>query len=206
MTDQIDQDGYRANVGIILTNGAGKLLWARRKGKRGWQFPQGGINANENAEEAMFRELEEEVGLTAQDVKVLGRTKDWLHYNLPKRFQRLNNVIPVIGQKQQWFMLRLISDENQVKLDNTKHPEFDQWRWVNYWYPVSNVIYFKQQVYRKALKQLYIHLRNDQREIQKKDSDSITTAQDEPSLRKRISTNINNKLTKPLDSIKNKLK
>ena len=172
MNDQIDPDGYRANVGIILTNGAGKLLWARRKGKRGWQFPQGGINADEDAEQAMFRELAEEVGLSPPDVKILGRTDGWLHYNLPKRFQRLNNIVPVIGQKQLWFLLRLVSDEENVKLDNTNHPEFDKWRWVNYWYPVSNVIYFKQQVYRKALKQLYVHLRKDERSQNKNNTDN----------------------------------
>ncbi|MBT8142348.1 MAG: RNA pyrophosphohydrolase [Gammaproteobacteria bacterium] len=171
MTDHIDSEGYRANVGIILTNGSGKLLWARRKGKRGWQFPQGGIDQGESAEEAMFRELQEEVGLLPQHVKILGSTRDWLHYRLPKRFQRLNNIIPVIGQKQRWFLLRLTSDEDKVKLDNTSHPEFDRWRWVNYWYPVSNVIYFKQQVYRKALKQLYVHLRNDQHDQDQRDQE-----------------------------------
>ena len=192
MTDLIDPEGYRANVGIILTNGSGKLLWARRKGKRGWQFPQGGIDKGENAEQAMFRELLEEVGLGSDDVKVLGRTRDWLHYKLPRRFQRLNNIIPVIGQKQQWFLLRLVSPEDKVKLDNMKHPEFDQWRWVNYWYPVSNVIYFKQKVYRKALQQLYVHLKADEDSTKK-------------SIKERISSNMKDKFKKPIDSIRNKI-
>ena len=192
MTDLIDPDGYRANVGIILTNGSGKLLWARRKGKRGWQFPQGGIDKGENAEQAMFRELLEEVGLVSDDVKILGRTRDWLHYKLPRRFQRLNNIIPVIGQKQQWFLLRLVSPEDKVKLDNMKHPEFDQWRWVNYWYPVSNVIYFKQKVYRKALQQLYVHLKADEDSTKK-------------SIKERISSNMKEKFKKPIDSIRNKI-
>jgi len=192
MTDLIDPEGYRANVGIILTNGSGKLLWARRKGKRGWQFPQGGIDKGENAEQAMYRELQEEVGLSAEDVKILGRTRGWLHYKLPKRFQRLNNIIPVIGQKQQWFLLRLLSDESKVKLDNMKHPEFDKWRWVNYWYPVSNVIYFKQKVYRKALQQLYVHL--------KKDEDST-----KKSIKDRIKSNVKETLKKPIDSIRTKI-
>ncbi len=195
MTDLIDPEGYRANVGIILTNGSGKLLWARRKGKRGWQFPQGGIDKGEDAEQAMFRELQEEVGLSAEDVKILGRTRDWLHYKLPKRFQRLNNIIPVIGQKQQWFLLRLLSPEDSVKLDNMKHPEFDQWRWVNYWYPVSNVIYFKQKVYRKALQQLYVHLKEDE----DKNKASKT------SIKERISSNMKDKFKKPIDTIRSKI-
>lgn len=194
MTDLIDPEGYRANVGIILTNGSGKLLWARRKGKRGWQFPQGGIDKGENAEQAMYRELQEEVGLTADDVKILGRTRGWLHYKLPKRFQRLNNIIPVIGQKQQWFLLRLLSPEDSVKLDNMKHPEFDQWRWVNYWYPVSNVIYFKQKVYRKALQQLYVYLKEDE-----------DKSADRSSFKDRISTNVKGKFKKPIDSIRSKI-
>lgn len=192
MTDLIDPDGYRANVGIILTNGSGKLLWARRKGKRGWQFPQGGIDKGEDAEEAMFRELQEEVGLVPADVKILGCTQDWLHYKLPKRFQRLNNIVPVIGQKQQWYLLRLVSPEDKVKLDNMKHPEFDRWRWVNYWYPVSNVIYFKQKVYRKALQQLYVHLKADEDGTKK-------------SIKDRISANMKEKFKKPIDTIRTKI-
>lgn len=155
MTDTIDKEGYRANVGIVLVNSAGKLLWARRKGKRGWQFPQGGINSDESSEQAMYRELKEEVGLEPEDVKVLGRTDDWLKYNLPRRYQRLNNIIPVIGQKQHWFLLKLEAPDEKVKLDCTSDPEFDRWRWVSYWYPVTNVIFFKQSVYQLALKQLY---------------------------------------------------
>lgn len=155
MRDRIDKDGFRANVGIVLVNNFGKCLWARRKGKRGWQFPQGGVNDNETAEEAMYRELKEEVGLDPDDVKVLGSTEDWLKYTLPKRYQRLNNIIPVIGQKQRWFLLKLLADEKKVNLDITDDPEFDRWRWVSYWYPVTHVIFFKQTVYQSALKQLY---------------------------------------------------
>jgi len=155
MSDSIDKEGYRANVGIVLVNNAGKLLWARRKGKRGWQFPQGGVHQDESSEEAMYRELKEEIGLDPSDVKILGRTSEWLKYTLPRRYQRLNNIIPVIGQKQQWFLLKLIAADEKVKLDLYDSPEFDRWRWVSYWYPVNHVIFFKQKVYQLALKQLY---------------------------------------------------
>lgn len=155
MSDTIDNEGFRANVGIVLVNSSGKCLWARRKGKRGWQFPQGGVHQDESAEEAMYRELKEEIGLDPEDVKVLGRTDDWLKYTLPRRYQRLNNIIPVIGQKQQWFLLKLLASDEKVKLDTFESPEFDRWRWVSYWYPVNHVIFFKQSVYQSALKQLY---------------------------------------------------
>ena len=76
--DYIDSDGFRANVGIILSNDDGQLLHAGRIGGRGWQFPQGGMQKGENAEDAMYRELHEEIGLREDDVEILGATSDWL--------------------------------------------------------------------------------------------------------------------------------
>ena len=84
----IDSDGYRANVGIILSNQEGAVLWARRSGQDAWQFPQGGINEEEDAEQAMYRELWEEVGLQERDVQILAATNSWLRYKLPKRMVR----------------------------------------------------------------------------------------------------------------------
>ena len=81
----IDEDGYRPNVGIILCNKQGDVLWARRIGQDAWQFPQGGIKEFESPEDALYRELAEEVGLQKQDVEVLGSTRGWLRYRLPRR-------------------------------------------------------------------------------------------------------------------------
>lgn len=152
----IDKAGFRHNVGMILTNGQGKVLWARRIGSQhAWQFPQGGIAENESAIEAMYRELKEELGVSRESVQVLAETKQWLQYRLPKRFQRRENTATqkCIGQKQKWFLLSLVDDEHCVKLAETAHPEFDAWRWVNYWYPIRHVIYFKRHVYRQALEE-----------------------------------------------------
>jgi putative (di)nucleoside polyphosphate hydrolase len=154
MADFIDSEGYRANVGIILTNGTGRVLLAGRAGRPGWQFPQGGVQPDESVEAAMFRELEEEIGLTSVDVEVMGQTADWLRYRLPKRFVRRNASPLCIGQKQRWFLLRLLADSERVRLDTTTEPEFDRWRWVDYWRPVKEVIYFKRQVYVQALFEL----------------------------------------------------
>ena len=155
----IDKDGFRSNVGIIVSNDEGRLLWARRVGQSSWQFPQGGVDQGESPEEALFRELEEEVGLLEKDVELIASTKKWLKYVLPKKYQRGRNHPVCIGQKQKWFMLRLISDESNIILDNGHQPvEFDHWRWVSYWYPVTNVIDFKKEVYRNALKELSPHL------------------------------------------------
>jgi putative (di)nucleoside polyphosphate hydrolase len=137
-----------------LTNRRGRLLWARRIRQDAWQFPQGGIRAQETPEQAMFRELEEEVGLQSQHVDVLGFTRGWLRYRLPERYIRRHQEPVCVGQKQVWFMLRLIGDEGCVRLDLTDKPEFDNWRWVDYWQPLKEVVPFKRTVYRKALNEL----------------------------------------------------
>ena len=152
--DHYDSNGFRSNVGIILTRQDGELLLAGRSGQSGWQFPQGGMQVDETPEEAMFRELKEEIGLSQKDVEVMGQTRDWLHYRLPDRLIRRNSEPVCIGQKQVWFMLRLVSSENELRLDTTDMPEFDRWRWVDYWHPVKEVIYFKRQVYVSALVEL----------------------------------------------------
>jgi putative (di)nucleoside polyphosphate hydrolase len=150
----IDSKGYRANVGIILSNADGRLFWGRRKGQEAWQFPQGGIQARESARAAMYRELAEETGLQPCHVEVMGCTRDWLRYELPARYIRRRSRPVCIGQKQRWFMLRLVGDESCVDLGASDRPEFDDWCWVDYWHPPTDVIFFKQAVYREALREL----------------------------------------------------
>jgi len=119
----IDFDGYRPNVGIVICNRKGH--WAKRYGQNSWQFPQGGINDNESAEQAMYRELYEEVGLQPKDVKVLYASKHWLRYKLPKRLLRYDSKPVCIGQKQRWFLLQLVGDEKNINMNTTKSPEFE---------------------------------------------------------------------------------
>ena len=155
----IDSDGFRANVGIVLANDRGQVLWARRVGGRdAWQFPQGGIDADESPEQALYRELHEEVGLSPEAVEILGTTRGWLRYRLPKRFIRKGQNPVCIGQKQKWYLLRMLADDDDVKLDLNDKPEFDHWQWVSYWYPLNQVIAFKREVYRKAMKELALPL------------------------------------------------
>ncbi len=150
----IDKDGFRPNVGIMLANGNGELLWARRLRQDAWQFPQGGINKGETPLEALYRELSEEIGLSADHVSVVAQTKGWLRYRLPRRLIRKGSKPTCIGQKQKWFLLTLDSDESNIRVDVDGKPEFDDWRWVSYWYPMGNVVQFKREVYRKALLEL----------------------------------------------------
>ncbi len=152
--DWIDAEGFRANVGIILANTDNKLLLGGRVGAKGWQFPQGGMLEGETPEDAMYRELHEEIGLEPDDVDVLGVTRDWLRYRLPDRFVRKHSKPLCIGQKQRWFILRLVSDEDRVRFDRADKPEFDRFRWVPFWRPVNEVIYFKRRVYARALYEL----------------------------------------------------
>jgi len=150
----IDSDGYRANVGIILSNPDGKVFWARRVGQNAWQFPQGGIDQEESPEQAMYRELFEETGLKAGDVKILGCTKEWLKSRLPKRYVRRNQQPVCVGQKQIWYMLLMTGSETAFDLSAGPKPEFDNWRWVDYWEPSREVIFFKRKVYKRALTEL----------------------------------------------------
>ena len=150
----IDSRGYRPNVGIILCNDEGRVFWAKRVGVNSWQFTQGGINPNEDPETAMYRELWEETGLQQHHVQILGRTRYWLRYQLPERYVRKHSLPLCIGQKQIWFLLRLVTSECNVRFDHCVSPEFDGWRWVDYWEPLTDVVYFKRKVYHKAMVEL----------------------------------------------------
>ncbi len=160
----IDSEGFRPNVGILLMNPFGQVLWARRVGGQdAWQFPQGGIMEHEDAEAAAYRELEEEVGLQPADVRVLGVTRGWLRYRLPSRYVRQQRPL-CVGQKQKWFLLEFLGDDSRVDVAASHSPEFDGWRWVSYWYPINHVVAFKRDVYRKALKELSpIHAQFEER-------------------------------------------
>ena len=150
----IDAQGFRANVGIILVNDRGQAFWGRRIGMSAWQFPQGGVNPEESLEEAMFRELREEVGLEPHHVEIIGCTRRWLRYRLPKRYIRHDQRPLCIGQKQRWYVLRLAADEQHVDLGGDVEPEFEQWRWIEYWDAVREVVAFKRGVYHQALHEL----------------------------------------------------
>ena len=152
MTDVIDSDGFRANVGIVLLQ-EDQVFLGRRTGARGWQFPQGGMRRGETLEQALFRELEEEIGITQAHVTIVGQTERWLRYRLPPRYIRRHQSPLCTGQKQRWFLLR-VKGAVHFEFTHTAEPEFDAWRWSDYWEPVREVIYFKRAVYSRALREL----------------------------------------------------
>jgi putative (di)nucleoside polyphosphate hydrolase len=154
----LDREGFRPNVGIILANSRNEVFWGKRIREHSWQFPQGGIKKGESPEEAMYRELHEEVGLLPEHVRILGRTRDWLRYEVPKQWIRREWRGTYRGQKQIWFLLRLVGRDSDVSLRATDKPEFDAWRWNDYWVPLDAVIEFKRGVYEQALTELARHL------------------------------------------------
>jgi putative (di)nucleoside polyphosphate hydrolase len=151
----LDRDGFRPNVGIILLNQDNEVFWGKRVREHSWQFPQGGIDRGESPEEAMFRELEEEVGLQREHVQLIGRTREWLRYEVPEQWVRREWRGHYRGQKQIWFLLRLVGKDSDINLRFSDHPEFDAWRWHDFWVPLESVIEFKREVYRAALKELF---------------------------------------------------
>jgi len=150
----LDRNGYRPNVGIILVNRRNEVFWGKRIREHSWQFPQGGIKRGETPEQAMYRELNEETGLWPEHVRIIGRTRNWLRYDVPERWVRREWRGHYRGQKQIWFLLRMIGHDTDVSLRASSHPEFDAWRWNDYWVPLDSVIEFKRGVYQQALTEL----------------------------------------------------
>ena len=170
----LDRDGYRPNVGIILANQRNEVFWGKRVNQHAWQFPQGGIKHGETPVEAMYRELEEEIGLQQAHVRVLGRTREWLRYEVPEKWSRACRDGAGTaaaegarggyrGQKQIWYLLRMTGRDCDISLRASGHPEFDAWRWHDYWVPLEAVIDFKREVYRQALIELHRYLQADRR-------------------------------------------
>lgn len=159
----LDRDGYRPNVGIVLCNSRNEVFWGKRIGEHSWQFPQGGIKPGETPVQAMYRELREEVGLLSSHVRILGRTREWLRYEVPQQWLRRDWRGHYRGQKQIWFLLRLVGRDCDVSLRTSDKPEFDAWRWNEYWVPLESVIEFKRAVYQLALSELARFLVRDQR-------------------------------------------
>ena len=151
----IDQDGYRPNVASVIINEDNKILWAKRVDEDNWQFPQGGIQKGETPEQAMYREVYEEVGLKKNSFEILGRSADWLKYDVPEKFVKTYWQGRYKGQKQIWFLLKFIGSDDLINLNLHDSPEFDDWKWENFWHPLQDVVDFKKEVYSAALNELW---------------------------------------------------
>ncbi len=156
----LDREGFRPNVGIVLLNRHNQVFWGKRIRTLSWQFPQGGIDQGETPEQAMFRELNEEVGLHPHHVAILARTQDWLRYEVPEKFIRRDARGFYRGQKQIWYLLQLLqtTHDEEINLEATNAPEFDAWEWHDFWVPLTTVVEFKRDVYSRALNELSFYL------------------------------------------------
>ncbi|MDL0108451.1 RNA pyrophosphohydrolase [Campylobacter felis] len=142
---------YRPNVAAIVLSSAYPFECRLFVGKRSdmediWQFPQGGIDEGENAKEALFRELKEEIG--TKELEVIAEYPEWLSYDFPSKV--VSKMYPYDGQIQKYFLVRL---KPNAKIDlNTKHPEFDDYRFVSKKELFELVNHFKKGIYVKVIK------------------------------------------------------
>ena len=148
------KQGYRPNVAMVVLNSKNKVLICRRTNTKTWQFPQGGVDNNENLEKAMYRELLEEVGLRKDDVQYIGESDDTIIYDIPKTIRSKVLGGKFKGREQKWFLLRIKNDDHEIRLDYEAFPEFDTFEWVSFWQPIDRIVDFKREAYRKALSEL----------------------------------------------------
>lgn len=144
---------YRPCVGIVVFNAEGLVFVGRRAGmppdaSHAWQMPQGGIDEDEEPEDAAYRELFEETGISS--VSLLAEASEWFDYDLPQGSKkRWMDVFR--GQTQKWFAFRFTGDDGEIRLDQHKKPEFDTWRWAPLSETPSLIVPFKRQVYERVV-------------------------------------------------------
>lgn len=139
---------YRLGVGLVLFNADGLVWVGRRLDQKGdaWQMPQGGIDDGETAQEAALRELEEEIG--TGKAEIIAESKDWLTYELPPELVGVAWKGKYRGQKQKWFALRFTGRDQDISIE-TEHPEFAEWRWVEFDRLVELIVPFKRELYQQ---------------------------------------------------------
>jgi putative (di)nucleoside polyphosphate hydrolase len=161
--DKHDPEKYRPNVGLAVFHHTGLVWVGRRVGVNGpyiWQMPQGGVDAGEDPRAAAFRELEEEIGVSADLVEIIDETQDWLFYDFPPELRagpgRGRNGGRYYGQRQKWFAFRFKGRDKDVRLD-LHTPEFSEWRWARLEETPNMVIPFKRPVYEEVARRFRRH-------------------------------------------------
>tara|TARA_B100001057_G_scaffold88906_1_gene85097 strand:- start:1140 stop:1613 length:474 start_codon:yes stop_codon:yes gene_type:complete len=154
-----DPNDFRPNVGMMILSESNKIFVGKRidHPSEFWQMPQGGIDNDENPSIASLREMEEEVGLKKNKVELITQSSDWYYYYLPKDLAETMWKGKFKGQRQMWFLYKLIGSDQDINI-HTKHPEFSDWKWVNKDFLVPNIVPFKKKTYTKVLEEFKNYL------------------------------------------------
>ena len=144
----------------MILNDDNKILVGKRMDHPSghWQMPQGGIDENENPEEAVWREMHEEIG--TKNAKMIKKSAHWINYEIPSEtLKTLPWGDKFIGQTQKWFAFRFKGSDEEINV-GTENPEFSEWRWTNHNLLVENIVPFKRNTYKIILdefKDLFIN-------------------------------------------------
>ena len=144
---------YRKCVGMMILNQDNSILVGRRLDHPSgfWQMPQGGIDNNEVPQDAVWREMKEEIG--TNNVKLIFTSSQWLNYEIPEEtLIKLPWGKKYIGQTQKWFVFRFIGEDNEINV-GTENPEFSEWKWISHKDILNNVVPFKKNLYIEVLKE-----------------------------------------------------
>ena len=153
MEDKFKNLPLRSGVGIVVLNKDNKVFVAKRidNPKNFWQMPQGGIDAGENFLSAAYRELEEETSI--KSVKLIHEIDETTTYLLPKHLLGVIWKGKYKGQKQKWFLMRFLGNDNEINI-NTNKPEFLEWKWIDLDTITDVVVDFNLEVYKTLQKKI----------------------------------------------------
>lgn len=143
---------YRSGVGIMLINDRKEIFVGKRidNNSDAWQMPQGGLDVGESEDDAMFRELREETGISENNIRVLKKSQGHHYYNLPYKLQKKFWGGKYLGQKQRWYLVEFSGDEAAINIA-TDHPEFSDWKWISGEKIINAIVGFKRELYAEVL-------------------------------------------------------
>ncbi|MFT6332729.1 MAG: putative (di)nucleoside polyphosphate hydrolase [Lentimonas sp.] len=142
---------YRSGVGIVVINQKKEIFVGKRidNNSDAWQMPQGGIDAGESEDIAMFRELAEETGIK-KNVKIISRSSEYFYYNLPYKLQKKFWGGKFLGQRQKWYLVEYSGEDSAIDVQ-TEEPEFSEWKWISREQIISSIVSFKQKMYKQII-------------------------------------------------------
>lgn len=152
---------YRSGIGVMMINSEKRIFVGKRidNNSDAWQMPQGGIDAGEDEDVAMLRELCEETGIVAENVRLVQKSASHHYYNLPYKLQKKFWGGKYMGQRQRWYLLEFIGEEKDINIA-TEHPEFSHWKWMKHEDLTTAIVPFKRELYEKVIAEFLPFLQN----------------------------------------------